>query len=127
MTFETIEEQLEAIANLKPALEYVELNNEKFQQGLSNFESAVYPFNLLSRDSFRSQFLGLDPPEEEEKIILPLVSVDGQITASVARRKRATSTSVGPECMNLPVSKNWAQEGKTAPVQNQGGCGKTKK
>jgi hypothetical protein len=113
---------------LKPVIEMVKANNEKYQQGLSNFESAVYWFSYLSSDQIRAQLLGAIPPAaQKEPITSPLLSVNGTVSSqTVYRRKRAVTTIAGPECTNLPAYKNWAEEGKTAPVQNQGSCGKKK-
>lgn len=127
MTFSTNEERIEAVANIKSAYARVEQNNALFEQGQSNFMSAVYWFNALSRSSFRASLLGAHPPEETIDIVLPLVTVSGIVVEQpLVRKKRAANTNVNPECTNLPVYKNWAEEGKTAPVQDQGRCGENK-
>lgn len=127
LTFSSNQEKIEAVANIKEAYARVEQNNALFEQGQSNFMSAVYWFSALSRANFRAALLGADPPEENEEIVLPLLNVNGTTVAqNVVRRKRAANTGVDPECNNLPNYKNWAEDGKTAPVQDQGSCGKKK-
>lgn len=127
MVFDTIEEQLEVVANYKEVNARVDLSNVLFQRHEYNFESMFYPFNALPRLRFRKQYLGAVPPEEEENIIEPLIDINGTVVIQpAARRKRATGASAGPECQNLPAYKNWAEEGKTAPVQHQSICGEVK-
>jgi C1A family cysteine protease len=110
---------------LKPIIEMVKANNKNYQLGLTNFQSAVYWFSHLSSDQIRAQLLGAIPPAaQKEPITLPLLSVNGTVSSqTIYRRKRAVTTTAGPECTNLPAYKNWAEEGKTSPVQNQGSCG----
>jgi Papain family cysteine protease len=110
-----------------------------FQQGLINYESARYWFDYLSKEEFRKQFYGGDKvPEKEEKIIYGYELSNGTIldpepdmlAGRISRRKRQTATVASvlpPECVNLPAYKNWVEEGKMAPVQNQGPCGEIEK
>jgi hypothetical protein len=104
-------------------MQMVEDNNLKFQQGLSNFQSGLNKFSTWSSDEIR-QLLGTIPREKDELITMPDVKVDGTISSQSLSRKKRAATIAGPECLNLPAYKNWAEEGKTAPVQNQGSCGK---
>jgi hypothetical protein len=114
-----------ALAILEQNQRMVDENNLKFQQGLVNFQSGLNQFSTWTSDEIR-QLFGTIPREEEEVIIMPDVFVNGTISSeTLSRRKRAVTTA-GPECTNLPADKNWATEGKTAPVQNQASCGKIK-
>jgi hypothetical protein len=103
-----------------------------YQQNLINFESERYWFHYLSDSEFREQFFGGDKAREEEvKTVLGFQLQNGTVldpeqdlsSVQALRRKRQTATLLPPECVNLPAYKNWAEEGKTAPVQNQGPCG----
>jgi hypothetical protein len=112
LTFNTLEEQLTALDNLKLAVEKIKLNNENFVKNLSNFLSTEYWFSSLSSKEFRSQYLGTIPPEQKKLVVLSLESVNGtESSLPVVRRKRQVSSTAGPECRNLPVYKNWVDEG----------------
>jgi hypothetical protein len=94
-----------------------------------NFESQVHFFNAWTEDQLKSLF-GAQPPAAstvEQGEYVPPLSIDGTQTYQppVNRRKRQTSNTPLPQCQNLPAYKNWAEEGKTAPVQHQLQCGKT--
>jgi hypothetical protein len=123
MSFDTPEEKREAIQNIKEAFAKVESNNALFKMNLSNFDSRAYWYNALSKEKFKRQLLGGQEPVLQEDLVLPLTTVDGRkVFTPSARRKRA-ATPIGPECYNLPAYKNWVEEGRTMPVQDQGACG----
>lgn len=102
----------------------MDANNALFRLNLSNFDSRVYWYNALSKEKFKKKLLGKLDAEEKPDLILPVQTVGGQtlIPPIGGRRKRA-ALPAGPECINLPAYKNWAEEGKTTPVQDQGACG----
>jgi hypothetical protein len=91
-----------------------------YQQKLRNSEIKTYWFDYLSSAEFERKFLGAVSRQEEEADSNGTVFEDQPASR---RRKRQASTILPPECKNLPVYKNWIEEGKTAPVQNQYGCG----
>lgn len=117
-------DQAEAVANIKDASARVEIENELFKQNLRNSDSQLNWINAVPRSKIR-QILGADPPPERKMFYeLPLVTFDGQvIDLPSKRRKRAATSPSLPECQNLPSYKNYVEEGKTAPVQNQKSCG----
>jgi hypothetical protein len=102
-----------------------------YRQNLLNFESGRYWFDHLSDSEISKRLFGTDPREEEVKRIFALQYHNGTMAEleaapedfNVFRRKRAT-VLLPPECVNLPTYKNWVEEGRLAPVQDQGGCGK---
>jgi hypothetical protein len=99
-----------------------------YHQNLVNFESARYWFDYLSKEEFRKQFFGSVPHKKEAKTILPLQFANGTIAPTpVVRAKRQAVSLLPPECVNLPAYKNWVEEGKLGPVQNQGRCGEIEK
>ena len=119
-------DQAEAVANIKDASARVEIENELYKLNLRNSDSQLNWINAIPRSKIR-QILGADPPPENKIFYeLPLVTADGEIIdlPTMKRRKRATTSQSLPECQNLPSYKNYAEEGKTAPVQNQKSCGK---
>lgn len=81
---------------------------------LRNSKTSSYWFDYLSRAEFERMYLGaVSRPKEFTGTV-----------ANASRRKRQIASTLPPECKNLPRYKNWIEEGKTAPVQNQAGCGK---
>lgn len=77
-------------------------NNNKYYDGVVNFKQSVYEFDVDTRW------------EVVEKRC-------GTIKRGIRERDFKAPTGC-PTCANLPVLKNWADEGKVAPVQDQGLC-----
>jgi hypothetical protein len=118
-------DQAEAVANIKEASARVEIENELFKQKLRNSDSQLNWITAVPRSKIHQVLGAYPPPEQNVFYELPDVTFDGYTVdlQSKRRRKRATVSSL-PECQNLPSYKNYAEEGKTAPVQNQKRCGK---
>jgi hypothetical protein len=127
LTFDSPEEKQQAIDNIVNATLRTATHNELYDLHLRNFRISTYWFDYLSDAEFAKQFFGSKPREEEVKIVAPITFFNGTVLPQdkpVLRRKRQASSLLPPECKNLPAYKNWVEEGKTTPVQNQGNCGK---
>jgi hypothetical protein len=116
-------DQVEVVANVKAAEAFIKSNNKLYYEGASNFLSRFYWFNALTRAQMLALFGAIPPPKPQAAPELPLYTLDGRkYEAPLKRRKRANNPPL-PECQNLPSYKNWVEEGKTAPVQDQKSCG----
>jgi C1A family cysteine protease len=95
--------------------------NAEYYAGTIDFLSQMNEILFVEdTSSWRGAIEESDPVYEEGT----LQTVDGQdIPVLLPRAKRAVNPPL-PQCSNLPAYKNWATEGKTTPVKNQGGCGK---
>jgi hypothetical protein len=128
VTFNTVEEKILAVSNIKNVTIMTKKNNKLFNKKLRNFETTNYWFDYLSNSDFKQKFLGAVVYEKEIKqYIGSVVHFNGTVLKTeyetTLRRKRQTRPNLPLECKNLPVYKNWLDERKTAPVQNQYGCG----
>jgi hypothetical protein len=111
-----------AVENIKRVQNLTAENNELYQQKLRNFETTNYWFDYLSSAEFK-RFSGAVPRQKENKYSASIANSNGTVFEDKPRRKRQVSTTLPLECKNLPAYKNWAEEGKAAPVQNQEACG----
>jgi C1A family cysteine protease len=99
-----------------------------YNQNKSNFKTKPYKFSFISPEELEKKLCGAAEAPKEKLVISPLLRTDGVEVMpddlNQYRRKRSVS-QLPPECQNqvLPKYKNWATEGKTAPVQDQGQCG----
>jgi hypothetical protein len=131
LNFDSPEKKQQAIDNIINATLMIAAHNELYDRQLRNFRMSTYWFDYLSDSEFAEQFFGSKPREQEEVgIIDPITLYNGTVlplqVGPASRRKRQTLSTLPPECKNLPTYKNWVEEKKTAPVQNQGACGKVK-
>jgi cathepsin L len=96
--------------------QYVNENNKLFKDGKSDFFSEIYPFSYLDDEEFANRYLGL----VEKKL---KIAEGFQLPPPIKSRVPVGPKIVPPECQNLPIYKNWATEGKLAPVKYQDQCG----
>lgn len=126
LTFDSPEKKQQAIDNIINSTLRTAAHNELYDLHLRNFKISTYWFDYLSDAEFAKEFFGSEPQKEEVKTIEPITFSNGTVIQDipVTRGKRQTSSFLPFECKNLPAYKNWVEEGKTSPVQNQLGCGK---
>jgi C1A family cysteine protease len=99
----------------------IETFNAEYYAGTRNFLSK---FNEILFAEDKQSWFGAILESETVLEEGTLQTLDGQVVPVVlSRAKRAVNPPL-PQCTNLPAYKNWATEGKTTPVKNQGGCGK---
>jgi hypothetical protein len=108
INFPTQQDKQEAFEILNELWNEIQMNNQLAANGSRNFVETWYPFSRFNDSYFAAHFLG----------VVPQVNVKASEFHRV-KRQVADSTA---KCLNLPSSKNWADEGKLSPVQNQGEC-----
>jgi C1A family cysteine protease len=91
--------------NLIQAFNIKSNHNKLYKTGHTNYIQAVNHLSYMSAKEFSSKFTGLLPLEDKD-----------DTKPSIIRK-------LPSECKNLPVYKNWAREGKVAPVKSQKNCG----
>lgn len=123
-----MEEKVNASINLKENLKLIENINTLYNESKINFKVRPYAHSIFSEDQLREKMTGtIIPEEEEDGMILPMFDFDGNVVPEEnhldLNRKKRSTFRLPPECVNLPAYKNWAEEGKTTPVRDQGQCG----
>jgi hypothetical protein len=88
-------------ARIKSTKAMIASNNLLFAHNLSNYELQLYPIHAYNNRDWNRLFRS-DP-------------------TNMMVRPQAVSKTL--QCQNVPVYKNWVEEGKTAPVQDQKQCG----
>lgn len=97
-----------AKVNILEASRLVDEQAQRFLNGQSSFQMALYSFNIMSRAEIVSSMTGALPDPGESRIF-----------------KRSLPQIITPlsSCTSVPPNyKNWVEEGKLAPVQNQKKC-----
>jgi C1A family cysteine protease len=88
----------------------VQRHNERFRQGIEDYEQTLNDFSELSDDEFAATRLGYNPPEKE------VIDSDSLVPVIDAGSRAGRSSE--------PEYWNWAEQGSVVqPVQNQGSCG----
>jgi C1A family cysteine protease len=119
-----VEDQAEAIANIKAAKAQIERNNLLFAQNKSNYESAFYPHNAYTNRQLQNLYGDSDSFDDDVSIAGEEILIESEVFPEVdSRFKRSVDSD--PRCQNLPSYINWVEEGKTTPVKDQKKCGKT--
>jgi hypothetical protein len=125
----TTQEKINAVANLRATEAEVAQINLAYGQGQSLFTARLYWWAILSAED-RATFMaggGKETPKEPLVKAKQFYANNSEVPDDIAsfnfRRKRQATLPVRPECVNLPTYKNWVQEGKTAPPQDQKQCG----
>lgn len=118
-----VSDQEEAVINIKKARSQIAANNDLFARNKSNYESKFYPHNAYTNIQIKKLFgdIPSSPSVSSHKVDLTLKTKNNQtVQIPTVKSKRAVNND--PRCQNLPAYKNWVEEGKTAPVQDQGQC-----
>lgn len=98
-----------AAENIYATTKKVEADNILFKKGLIFHESTIYDYAWMTRDQF-------------------LAAYGGDLPASNSSRKRRSLPQAfvqSSECSStiVPTYKNWVDEDKVSPIQNQNPCG----
>jgi Papain family cysteine protease len=112
IVLKTEQQKYDAYQVLQSKGTYQVFNNAKFQAGNSDFMAKMTYSSHLSDAQFAYEHLGLS--RKKLKVadgVLPLVETLFD-----------KSTFVPLKCQSLPASKNWADEGKMAQIQDQKKC-----
>jgi cathepsin L len=96
---------------LKAVNDTVTDSNKLYEKGELYYESDVYDFSYQTYEEFAKTNLGY---KKEKK---PWDIEDGGDI--IQNGFNADYPQIYPECVNLPLYKNWAEEGKVTPVLNQ--------
>lgn len=87
----------------------VQADNAKFAAGLISYQSKVYDYAWMSPAQFISAYGGALP-------LQPTLRKRRSLPQSFIKKSDCVAT-------NLPSYKNWVEEKKLSPVQNQNPCG----
>jgi C1A family cysteine protease len=86
------------------------IGKDEFEKGKKSFDQALNDYSHMTPKEFYSKYTGLN---------------ESLIKKPPGRSKRAAPQQYAtvPTCTSYPAYKNWAEEGKVAPIKNQGQCG----